>query len=81
MEEWHWYLSSMKNRELYLLLTSPDKTSVSEMKTAIKKIMTDFYRRKQEKEILFQFLVNFENVNQIWRTFWVLVYIFKCPDN
>ena len=51
MEEWHWYLSSMKNRELYLLLTSPDKTSVSEMKTAIKKIMTDFYRRKQEKEI------------------------------
>ena len=51
MEEWHWYLSSMKNRELYLLLTSPDKTSVSEMKIAIKKIMTDFYRRKQEKEI------------------------------
>ena len=51
MEEWHWYLSSMKNRELYLLLTSPDKTSVSEMKTAIKKIMTDFYRRKQEKEM------------------------------
>ena len=51
MEEWHWYLSSMKNRELYLLLTSPDKTSVSEMKTAIKKIMTDFYRRKHEKEM------------------------------
>lgn len=49
MEEWHWYLSSMKNRELYLLLTSPDKTSVSEMKTAIKKIMTDFYQEKTRK--------------------------------
>ncbi len=39
-----------KQRTIFTV-TSPDKTSVSEMKIAIKKIMTDFYRRKQEKEI------------------------------